>query len=116
VLKELFGIDDKGGGGFDIMKQFKDHAFMPVLVSIPLSIGFIMIFANNAVGYEAGHLVSYSVHAGDLSSILWWVASIIVVWYGTNEAIKKSQELAAKKLQEMSGGLSGLLGGMGGAN
>ena len=34
-----------------------------------------------------------------------------------NEAVKKSQELAAKKLQEMSGGLSGLLGGgMGGAN
>lgn len=28
-----------------------------------------------------------------------------------NEAIKKSQELAAKKLQSMSGGLSGLLGG-----
>lgn len=29
-----------------------------------------------------------------------------------NEAIKKSQEIAAKKLQEMSGGLKGLLGGM----
>lgn len=29
-----------------------------------------------------------------------------------NEAIKKSQEVAAKKLQSMSGGLSGLLGGM----
>ncbi|PWU23854.1 hypothetical protein C5B42_01685 [Candidatus Cerribacteria bacterium 'Amazon FNV 2010 28 9'] len=28
-----------------------------------------------------------------------------------NEAIKKSQELAARKLQEMSGGLGGLLGG-----
>jgi DNA-binding protein YbaB len=27
-----------------------------------------------------------------------------------NEAIKKSQELAAKKLQEMTGGLSGLMG------
>lgn len=27
-----------------------------------------------------------------------------------NEAIKKSQEVAAKKLQEMSGGLGGLLG------
>ncbi|MBD3279464.1 MAG: hypothetical protein GF390_02005 [Candidatus Pacebacteria bacterium] len=27
-----------------------------------------------------------------------------------NEAIKKSQQLAAKKLQEMSGGLGGLLG------
>jgi nucleoid-associated protein EbfC len=29
-----------------------------------------------------------------------------------NEAIKKSQEVAAKKLQQMGGGLSGLLGGM----
>lgn len=31
-----------------------------------------------------------------------------------NEAVKKSQEIAAKKLQSMSGGLGGLLGGMGG--
>jgi nucleoid-associated protein EbfC len=29
------------------------------------------------------------------------------------EAIKKSQEIAAKKLTEMSGGLQGLLGGVG---
>lgn len=29
-----------------------------------------------------------------------------------NEAIKKSQEVAAKELQAMSGGLGGLLGGM----
>jgi len=28
-----------------------------------------------------------------------------------NKAIKKSQEIAAKKLQEMGGGLGGLLGG-----
>jgi DNA-binding protein YbaB len=28
-----------------------------------------------------------------------------------NEAIKKSQELAARKLQQMTGGLGGLLGG-----
>lgn len=31
-----------------------------------------------------------------------------------NKAIKQSQELAAQKLQEMTGGLSGLMGGMGG--
>ncbi len=30
-----------------------------------------------------------------------------------NEAVKKSQEIAAKELQSMSGGLGGLLGGMG---
>jgi DNA-binding protein YbaB len=30
-----------------------------------------------------------------------------------NEAIKKSQELAAKKLQSMTGGLGGMLGGQG---
>ncbi len=31
-----------------------------------------------------------------------------------NRAIKKSQELAAKKLQSMTGGLGGMLGGGGG--
>ncbi len=31
-----------------------------------------------------------------------------------NDAIKKSQEIAAKKLTEMTGGLGGLLGGGGG--
>jgi len=31
-----------------------------------------------------------------------------------NEAIKKSQEVAAHKLSQMGGGLGGLLGGMGG--
>ena len=30
-----------------------------------------------------------------------------------NKALKKSQKVAAKKMQEMSGGLSGLLKGMG---
>lgn len=30
-----------------------------------------------------------------------------------NEAIKKSQELAARKLQQMTGGLGGLMGGGG---
>jgi len=30
-----------------------------------------------------------------------------------NKAVKKSQKVAAKKLQEMSGGLSGMLKGMG---
>lgn len=30
-----------------------------------------------------------------------------------NTAIKKSQELAAKKLQEMTGGLGGMMGGTG---
>lgn len=29
-----------------------------------------------------------------------------------NKAVKKSQKVAAKKLQEMSGGLRGLMGGM----
>ena len=29
-----------------------------------------------------------------------------------NEAVKKSQEIAAKKLSSMSGGLKGLMGGM----
>ena len=36
------------------------------------------------------------------------------VMEAVNEAIKKSQEVAARKLQQMGGGLGGLLGGLGG--
>ncbi|MFH1840592.1 MAG: YbaB/EbfC family nucleoid-associated protein [Candidatus Shapirobacteria bacterium] len=40
------------------------------------------------------------------------VANLVMIEV-LNKAIKKSQEMAAKRLQEMSGGLSGLLGNLG---
>ncbi|EKD47722.1 MAG: hypothetical protein ACD_65C00318G0002, partial [uncultured bacterium] len=64
--------------------------------------------------YEAGHLVSYSVHAGDLTSILWWIASIIVIWYGTNKMIQTSSSFAAKITDKIHGGVNSFVGGVAG--
>ncbi|MFH1375344.1 MAG: hypothetical protein ABIH35_01600 [Patescibacteria group bacterium] len=102
VLKELIPGIDLGKGGFDPMKIFISHAFMPTMVAIPLSIGMIMIFANNAVGFDLsiGNLFTFSAGGGNISSILWWVASIIVIWFGTNKMIKEASPDFAAKLTD----------------
>lgn len=99
VLKELIPGIDLGKGGFDPMKIFISHAFMPTMVAIPLSIGMIMIFANNAVGFSLSFhdIFTFSDSAGNIPAILWWVASLIVIWFGTNKMIQEaSPEFAGK--------------------
>jgi len=118
VMKDVIpGADMKGN--FDILDVFIKHAFMPTMVAIPLSIGLVMIFANGTadVDYDLGKLFSFSdgLHVGNLHTILWWIASIIVIWYGTNEMIKKaSPEFAAKITEGIHGGVNKFVGGAAG--
>jgi len=117
VLKEIFPSFDMGQGGFDPVKVFISHAFMPTMVAIPLSIGMIMIFANNAVGFDLGTktLFSFAEASGDSFSLLWWIASIVIVWFGTNTMIKKaSPDFAAKLTDGVHGGVNKFVGGAAG--
>ncbi len=117
VLKELIPGFDMGKSGFDPVKIFVGHAFMPTMVAIPLSIGMIMIFANNAVGYDisTGWIETFSNKSGDIHALLWWVASIVVVWFGTNKMIKEaSPEFAAKLTDGIHGGVNKFVGGTAG--
>ncbi|MBU1089573.1 hypothetical protein KKF38_02160, partial [Patescibacteria group bacterium] len=109
VLKELIPGLDMGKGGFDPVKIFISHAFMPTMVAIPLSIGMIMIFANNAVGYDisTGWIKTFSSESGEIHALLWWVASIVVIWFGTNKMIKEaSPDFAAKLTDGIHGGVN----------
>ncbi len=100
VMKEVIPGADMSGD-LDPVKIFISHAFMPTLVAIPLSIGMIMIFANNAIGIgTSGIIQTFSSRAGDIHAILWWVASIIVIWFGTNKMISKASPDFAQKLTE----------------
>ncbi|MFH1546621.1 MAG: hypothetical protein ABIE14_04550 [Patescibacteria group bacterium] len=113
VLKELIPGLDMGKGGFDPVKVFISHAFMPTMVAIPLSIGMIMIFANNAVGFDmsTGWIKSFSGESGDIHALLWWIASIIVIWFGTNKMIKEaSPDFAAKLTDGIHGGVNKFVG------
>ena len=91
VFKEMFNFDLKGGGDFDILDTFIKHAFMPTLVAIPLSVGMIMLAANNAIIYDVNLdflSLSSSDIANNLHAILWWVASLVVIWFGTNQVLQ----------------------------
>ncbi|MFH0834144.1 MAG: hypothetical protein V2A63_02010 [Patescibacteria group bacterium] len=108
----------KPSGDLDLMSVFIKHAFMPTLVAIPLSIGLIMIFANNTVGfdYQRSSLFSLSdaAHAGNFNSLLWWIASIAIIWIGTNEAIKKSSKWAGQATEKIHNGVNKFVGGVAG--
>ncbi|MCK5471853.1 hypothetical protein KAI54_01555 [Candidatus Gracilibacteria bacterium] len=113
VLKELIPGLDMGKSGFDPVKVFISHAFMPTMVAIPLSIGMIMIFANNAVGFDTstGWIETFSHKSGDIHALLWWIASIIVIWFGTNKMIKEaSPDFAAKLTDGIHGGVNKFVG------
>ena len=106
------GADMKGD--FDLLDIFIKHAFMPTMVAVPLSIGLIMIFANNTAEFDSmGQIFSLSdgVHAGNFFSILWWIASIVIIWFGTNAMIKKaSPKFADMITSKIHGGVNKFVG------
>lgn len=97
VMKDVIpGMPDGGSGTFSLTGFIKT-AFMPVFVAFPLSIGMIMIFGNNSISTLDGvSIVSLDAFTKHFNVILWWAASIGVIWYGTNEAIKMGNEIAGK--------------------
>jgi hypothetical protein len=117
VLKEVIPGFDMGKGGFDPMKIFISHAFMPAMVAVPLSIGMVMIFANNAIGMDpsTGWLKTFSTQSGDIHAILWWIASIMLIWFGTNKMIGEASPEFAKKLTDgVHGGVNKFVSGTAG--
>lgn len=112
VMKDV--VPSLADGGDDHLKKFIGYAFMPVFAAVPLSIGMIMIFANNSIDFQDGQYTATSFMAGDLNALIWWVASIIIIWFGTQEAIKKGGELAAKATDKIHQGVNTFVGGMAG--
>lgn len=88
--------------GFQQLKELKKLRDQALTMQKALSQETIYIEENNVRVVMTGDqkIKELSVDGEDQSK----VAEIL------NKALKKSQEVAAKKLQEMGGGLSGLLG------
>lgn len=67
--------------------------------------------ASEKIRIEEGDIVVEITGSQELTELSVQGVSSSEVVQVINKAIKQSQELAAKKLQSMTGGLSGLLGG-----
>jgi len=118
VLKDVIpGADMKGD--FDLMNIFIKHAFMPMMVAIPISVGLTMIFVNNTVDLNIQNMtissLSDSFHSGNIHALLLWVAAIIIIWFGTNKMIQKaSPEFAAKLTDGIHNGVNNFVKGAAG--
>lgn len=86
-VKELIG--DKMD---DIMKQFLKAAFLPAVVAVPLSIGFIMINAGAQLtgNQSAGISIRLFDGVSNLWQLMWMCMSMGVLWVGVFKALAGS--------------------------
>jgi len=111
VLKEMFQFE--AGSDFDPMKEFLTHAFLPVFVAIPLSIGFTMILTGHALTLQGKGLNSALESTNAFNNIIWWIASLLVIWFGTFKAAAKSEYVSAVT-EKIKGGAEGMFGAVAG--
>jgi len=107
VLKEMFQFE--AGSDFDPMKEFLTHAFLPVFVAIPLAIGFTMILTGHALTLHGDGLSSIGESTSAFNNIIWWIASLLVIWFGTFKAAAKSEYVSAVT-EKIKGGAEGMFG------
>lgn len=89
----------------DIVDQFIKNAFLPVYVAAPLSVGFLMIntaqtltinplttntgtkfVISPLIAGQAGNVAPGT--QGDLEAILWYLATVGIIWMGTFAALE----------------------------
>ena len=94
----------------DWVKNFMRYAFYPLLASVPLSVGMVMIFAGNSLtslGTTSSDAITAAL-AGDMHALLWWAAAIGVIWVGTKKAIDQAAPLAGGIVDSVYGGVNAL--------
>jgi hypothetical protein len=112
VLKDVVPVLGESSKG---IKEFVNYAFMPVYTAVPLSLGLVMILANSSIRDYGVDIKVESFFSGDLNSLIWFIAAIIIIWVGTKEAIKKGGELAASVSGHVSGAIEGVAKNVAGA-
>ncbi len=89
---DVFGMEDY------IWKEFLIAAFLPVLVAVPISIGFVMIMAGVQVqptsqpGIEFGIPLVSGIDGW--WELFWGIAAVMILWTGAFAALKKSKYIA----------------------
>jgi hypothetical protein len=80
----------------DIWKEFINAAFLPMMVALPIVIGFIMLSAVSQIPAPPGMFgltMNVPILAGVKTwwALLWMLAAIGIIWSGTFKALSKSK-------------------------
>lgn len=96
-----------------LMSYFLKAAFLPALVAIPLSVGFVLINAGSQLTF--GSLKQIKIHllddVSDLWSILWILISMGVIWVGVFAVLEKMDIMGkgAGAIQSFGKSLGGIV-------
>ncbi len=112
VFKDQLGIDEGGASDYIGLSAFIKHAFAPVIMGLPLVIGFIMIGVgkqhglveeNGTIGIDTPLIDGVS----NLHQLFYYVMAIAVLWVGGVKAIEATtsdmvQSTFIAPIQEMA--------------
>jgi DNA-binding transcriptional regulator GbsR (MarR family) len=115
ALKDIIPGMEGGGDETFSLKGFIKTAMMPVFVAFPLAIAMIMIFGNNSISTLDGvSMVSFDALGKHFNVILWWAASVGVLWFGTKKAIEMGNTYAAKATDAIHNKVNGAVSAVAG--
>jgi hypothetical protein len=81
-----------------IGEQFLKAAFLPAVVAVPLSVGFILVNAGDQLDASPISAIKIRLIDGisDYWELLWWLMTLGVLWVGTFTVLEKAGGLYAK--------------------
>ncbi len=78
----------------DVWKEFINAAFLPAMVAVPITIGFVMLTTVVSIPPPAGFGTQFQkplIQGMSWWGMLWMVAAIGILWKGAFAALKKSE-------------------------
>ena len=115
MLKDVPLVNSVSGLAEKASDYFFKNAFLPLLISAPLALSMVMIFSGNAVTRIGSSTTLNSVLAGDLANILWWAASIALLWMGSKAALAQGGDVTASFTGKIFDGVNAMAGNAVGA-
>lgn len=90
VVPDGMGLDQVKSWGDKIKDMFLKAAFLPTVVAIPLSVGFLMANAGSHIEFMGLRDVGFTLidSMGNFSQLLWVVMVLGILWSGTFMALK----------------------------
>ena len=92
VVSGVKGLDSLGGMTKKIGEEFMKAAFLPAMVAMPLSIGFILVNAGDQVSTSSMNNISIRLidSIGNFFELFWWLMTLGVLWAGVFMALEKA--------------------------
>ena len=92
------------GYGKKIFDNFLSAAFLPALVAIPLTVGYILLNAGGQIAFDSLKSVPFRLidNVSTLHELMWLILALAIIWTGVFGVLKK-QEIIGMGAEKIEG-------------